>query len=161
MATQKDNFKRSNKWFAKASIAVIIVLLYFGTVWYHKRGEQVDVVQNPDTNVPVNPGDSSQGTGQYRNGTFFAAGNYLSPGGLEEVDVNLVLADDIITSAEVVAKATSPTSKFFQDDFVAHYQPFVAGKSIADLHLTKISGSSLTPQGFNDALEKIKTQAQL
>jgi hypothetical protein len=36
----------------------------------------------------------------------------------------------------------------------------VVGKNISELQLTKVSGSSLTPQGFMDALEKIKAEAQ-
>ena len=36
----------------------------------------------------------------------------------------------------------------------------VVGKKITDVKLDKVSGSSLTPKGFNDALEQIKTLAK-
>jgi hypothetical protein len=46
-----------------------------------------------------------------------------------------------------------------QTDFAANYKTQVIGKKIEGLELSKISGSSLTPKGFNDALEKIRSQA--
>jgi len=36
----------------------------------------------------------------------------------------------------------------------------VIGKNIADVQLSRVSGSSLTPEGFNNALATIKSQAQ-
>lgn len=49
----------------------------------------------------------------------------------------------------------------FQDLFAQNYKPLVIGKNIDEVQLGKVSGSSLTPMGFNDALAKIKTQAQI
>jgi hypothetical protein len=42
----------------------------------------------------------------------------------------------------------------------ADYKQYVVGKKIDEVQLTKVSGSSLTPQGFNDALAKIKAEAK-
>ncbi len=36
----------------------------------------------------------------------------------------------------------------------------VVGKKIDEVQLTKVAGSSLTPKGFMDALEKVKTEAK-
>ncbi len=96
----------------------------------------------------------------YTDGTYSAIGNYNSPGGAETIGVSLVLKDDIITSATVTAQATRPQSKMFQDMFIGAFASQVVGKNIADLNLSKISGSSLTPKGFNDAVAKIKAQAK-
>ena len=49
---------------------------------------------------------------------------------------------------------------------VAQYQQFIAGidqevvgKSLNDIEVTKVSGSSLTSGGFNEALAQIKSEA--
>lgn len=56
--------------------------------------------------------------------------------------------------------ATDPNSKRFQGEFADGYKAQVIGKPIAEVFLTKVSGSSLTPKGFNDAVEKIKSEAK-
>ena len=98
---------------------------------------------------------------QYKNGTYVATGSYVSPGGLEEVGVKLILKDDIITDVYFESKAVLPTSKKMQEMFGDNYKPMVVGKKISELKLGKISGSSLTPVGFNDAIAKIEVQATL
>lgn len=99
-------------------------------------------------------------TGAYRDGTYNAEGNYVSPGGPESIGVTITLTDGMVTDATVVAKAERPMSKKMQDQFISGYKEQVIGKNIDEIELTKVSGSSLTPKGFNDALEEIKTQAQ-
>lgn len=97
----------------------------------------------------------------YKDGTYDAVGAYTSPAGAEEIDVKLTLKGNIVTDAAVIAKATAPKSQFMQKAFIDGFKEQVIGKSIADLKLSKVSGSSLTPLGFNDALEKIKSQATM
>lgn len=73
--------------------------------------------------------------------------------------MELTLVNDVVTAATVTAKATDETSMMYQNTFIAGYKTFVVGKNIADVQLGKVSGSSLTPRGFNDAVSAIKTQA--
>jgi hypothetical protein len=73
--------------------------------------------------------------------------------------VTLTLKDDIITAVTVTSNATRPMSMRMQGMFISGCQAVVVGKNIDDVHLTNVSGSSLTPKGFNDALTKIKTDA--
>lgn len=96
----------------------------------------------------------------YKDGTYQVIGNYVSPGGPREIDVTVTLQNDIITDSTFVGKADDPMSKRFQGEFGDNYQSQVIGKNIDEIILTKVSGSSLTPKGFNDALSKIKVQAQ-
>lgn len=96
----------------------------------------------------------------YKDGTYTAVGTYTSPAGPEEIDVKLTVKDNVVTDAEVTPKATNPKSKFMQGAFAGGYKEFVIGKKVNDITLTKVSGSSLTPMGFNAALEKIKSEAQ-
>jgi len=97
----------------------------------------------------------------YKNGEYSVIGSYVSPGGAEEVGVNLTIEDNIITAVEFEPKATRPISVKFQGIFAENYNEFVVGKNINEVKLDKVSGSSLTPKGFNDALDKIKAEAKV
>ena len=95
----------------------------------------------------------------YKDGTYTADGAYTSPAGPETIGITLTLKKNIITSATAKMEATNPKSIKFQTDFIKNFKPMVVGKNISDLQLTKVSGSSLTPKGFNDALLKIEAKA--
>lgn len=95
----------------------------------------------------------------YKNGIYSTTGNYASPAGPESIDVTLTVAGDVVTAASVKANATNPVSSKFQAKFVDGYASVVVGKKLADLSLSKVSGASLTTNGFNEALEELKTQA--
>lgn len=95
----------------------------------------------------------------YTDGTYTAVGNYQSPGGAEEIGVTVTLKDNVITDVSVEPKATRGISVNMQKMFADNYKPMVVGKNINEVHLGKVSGSSLTPKGFNDALVKIEAQA--
>lgn len=98
----------------------------------------------------------------YKDGNYTATGNYISPGGPESIEVSVTLQDGNIADINVVSKAERPQSKQMQAAFISGYKTQVIGKPIDQVELVgAISGSSLTPQGFNDAIEKIKDQAQV
>lgn len=113
-----------------------------------------------ETPVNTNSMDATS-EAQYADGTYEMVGEYVSPGGPETVGVTLTLANGIVTDANVEVLATRPASVDKQTDFAENYKPMVVGKDIDEIMLTKVSGSSLTPKGFNDAVEKIKQQAQI
>lgn len=160
----------SNKTKIVSIVAVIIVI---ALIVYATRGEDTPIKDETNgtatttdtgttTDTQVSPATTSPAVRQenYKDGTYTATGTYVSPGGPESIEVTLTLKDDIITSAEVVSKAVLPTSKNFQGKFISGYKAVVVGKNIESLALDKVSGSSLTPKGFNDAVLKIKAQAQ-
>lgn len=103
---------------------------------------------------------TAEQAGAYKDGTYTAVGDYTSPGGAEQLGVTLTIANGVVTTSEVEVKATRPISKTRQTDFKDNYKAQVDGKNIDELVLTKVSGSSLSPKGFNDAVEQIKQQAQ-
>ena len=70
------------------------------------------------------------------------------------------MKNDVITDATVISNATRPNSVIFQGKFISGFKTLVVGKNIDEVHLDKVSGSSLTPGGFNDALAKIKLEAK-
>ena len=96
----------------------------------------------------------------YKDGTYSATGTYMSPGGQDRVGVTLTLANDIVTSATVTPEPGDNESARYQNKFVSGYKQYVVGQNIADIHLTRVSGSSLTPIGFQNALTQIEAQAQ-
>lgn len=99
--------------------------------------------------------------GEYKAGKYTSEGEYTSPAGPEKVKVTVALkADGTISDIEFVGETEHPMSKKFQGLFASGYKPLVMGKKIDEVQLDKVSGSSLTPKGFNDAIEKIKTQAE-
>ncbi len=115
-----------------------------------------------DTPTPAATADASATMmdHQYKDGTYTKTGNYVSPGGPEQIEVTVVIADDVIKEATVVSKATLDGSKMFQGKFIEGFKEQVIGKSVDSIKLDKVSGSSLTPKGFNDALEQVKAEAK-
>jgi uncharacterized protein with FMN-binding domain len=99
-------------------------------------------------------------TTSFKDGQYTAVGNYTSPGGAEEIGVTLTLKDGKIADISVEPKATRPISKVRQQAFADNYKPLVMGKDISEVKLDKVGGSSLTPKGFNDAIQQIMTQAK-
>ncbi len=102
---------------------------------------------------------AAQAASTYTDGTYTASASYTSPGGVEEVNVTVTLADDIITSVDVTADAASTQSKQYQSEFISGISAVVVGKDIDAILVSKVSGSSLTSEGFNSAIEEIKTEA--
>ena len=99
-------------------------------------------------------------TGQratYRDGDYEAKGWY---GGLpSNIDVALTLRDDRVVEVEVTANATDETSLDYQERFAEAVPDVVVGKRLDEVRVSRLAGSSGTPDGFNDAIERIKAQA--
>lgn len=99
----------------------------------------------------------SAGSSRYRDGDYEAKGWY---GGLpSNIDVAITLRDDRIIDVQVTANATDPTSLDYQQRFAAAVPDVVAGRPIDEVRISRLAGSSGTPDGFNEAIEKIKDEA--
>ena len=141
-------------------VAALIVFAVIGYYFYSSSSNSADTM-SPSKSESTNPSSSTtETTGEYKDGSYSVNGNYVSPGGPREVGVTLILANGIITGASAEVLAEDATSIRFQNEFVDGFKPMVVGKSIDEVILTKVSGSSLTPKGFNDAVEKIKAEAK-
>lgn len=112
----------------------------------------------PPPAPPTEPPAAVAGT--FKNGTYVVDGSYSSPAGQETVGITLILTDDVITAATAEVKTTNQVSKKFQGQFTAGFATQVIGKKLSEVTLEKVSGSSLTPKGFNDAVLKIKAEAK-
>lgn len=149
-----------------AVVAVIVVVLLAavagGAVYLMNRQETGDTgTTTTDTSSQRQPSSDTPAasTGSYKDGTYTATGSYLSPGGQESVDVEVTLKDGTVESATVTPHPASATSTQYQGEFVNNFKPLVVGKSIDDIKLSRVAGSSLTSGGFNEAIEKIKDDA--
>ena len=150
-----QNKKSSGLWMMVVGLMVIIAILAW---WWVKRGDNATgtvPVSTLPSDIPVVTTD----TRKYKDGTYTAVGNYISPAGKEQVDISITLVDSKITAATFSGEAINPTSKKMQANFKAGFSKLVVGKNIDQISLTVVNGSSLTPKGFMDALMKVKAEA--
>lgn len=118
-------------------------------------------VEAPLITPPTNePAPASNAATLYKNGTYTQDGLYTTPAGDEKVTIQLTIQDDVITSSAFTGYATHPASVRWQGAFSQGMPDQVVGKRVDDVSLTVVSGSSLTPKGFMDALAKIQAEAQ-
>jgi uncharacterized protein with FMN-binding domain len=98
--------------------------------------------------------------GTYTDGTYTAEGSYSTPGGEESIQVEVTVADDVVTDVTVTPQASGGNAARFQDEFASGIADEVVGAELADLSVDKVSGSSLTGDGFNAALDAIRADAE-
>ena len=116
-------------------------------------------VQTTPTTTTQTPSTATTSSA-YKDGTYQAKSSYYTPGQPETITVSVVLKDDVITDTSVSVTGYDRDSREYSNAFVQNYKPYVIGKSIASLRLRRVSGASLTSQGFNDAIALIQTQAK-
>jgi uncharacterized protein with FMN-binding domain len=111
----------------------------------------------PSSTAPATTARPSAGSSRYRDGDYEAKGWY---GGLpSNIDVAITLRAGRISDVQVTANAADPTSLGYQERFADAVPDVVVGKPIDEVRVSRLAGSSGTPDGFNDAIEKIKDQA--
>ena len=115
----------------------------------------------PSASATSSTDDSSNASATaYKDGDYDAEASYSNPAGQSKVKVALTLADNKITKITVTPEAENSTSKQFQTKFASGISAAVVGKSIDELNVSKVSGSSLTSTGFNAAIDDIKADAK-
>jgi len=96
-------------------------------------------------------------TARYKDGTYTADGLY---GGLpSRLTVTLKISKDIIEGVSVQTHATDPISLDLQRRFAEAVPSAVLGKPLREVRVGKLAGSSVTPDGFNAAVQRIRSQA--
>jgi len=151
----------------------VVAVLIVGAVVAMARGtfdadEAGEAEENGDDDAVVadtKPASTVETTvavdASYKDGVYSTTGNYVAPSGPETIDVTMTVKDGAIADVSVVANATNAASKKFQAMFVDGCKMMVVGQKLSMLSLSKVSGSSLTPKGFNDAIAEIRTQASV
>jgi uncharacterized protein with FMN-binding domain len=94
----------------------------------------------------------------FGDGVYTATGKYGSLP--SSITVRVTLKNGVIRAAKVTPHATDPTSLRLQRRFAAAVPAVVVGRPIAKVQVGRLAGSSGTPDGFNEAIEKIKKQAR-
>lgn len=116
-----------------------------------------------DFNGTLDGGENTSDTTEsvYKDGTYSENATYMSPAGQDTMGVSLTLKDGVITAVSIENLATNETSIQFQNLFAEGISSVVVGKPIASLgKVGAVNGSSLTPVGFNAAVEAIMADAQ-
>jgi uncharacterized protein with FMN-binding domain len=166
MATDNQNQNPALKFITPA----VAVLIIAGVAMWMNNKPATPTVTEPtptDTNNETMPtgtetNSETPATTSYKAGSYAVTGSYQSPAGAEELGVTLTIDQNgIIQEAKTETLATNPASKKWQDTFSSGFSAQVVGKSINEVSLDIVNGSSLTPKGFNDALQKIKAQASI
>lgn len=99
--------------------------------------------------------------GAYKAGTYDADGEYTNPAGKGEVDVEVTIDNaGVISAVKVTPEAQGGNSLQFQQQFASGISAEVVGKKIDELQVGKVSGSSLTGNGFNAAIKEIIAEAK-
>ena len=149
------------------AIVVVIGLILVVSVLANKKAdtssESTTKTTNnasPATNTTQTT-ESTRGTAEYKAGSYNASGEYVSPGGDEVINVQVTISEDgTVTDSNVTFKPAAFESEEYQGMFKNGYKSEVTGKKITDISLSRVSGSSLTSEGFNSALQKIRQQAK-
>ena len=95
----------------------------------------------------------------YTDGTYTADGSYQTPESVEKISVTVTLQDDVITDVSVSGNPQKRESEEYQSKFIGGISSEVVGKSIDEISVSRVAGSSLTSGGFNQAIETIKAEA--
>jgi uncharacterized protein with FMN-binding domain len=131
-----------------------------GTVAGCAPSAQAPAAQSaPSSSAPA-AGTSSSAASGYKDGTYSADGNYVSPNGTETVGVELTLSGGTVSGVNITQHPSNPNTRKFQGEFAGGIAAQIVGKNLDELNVSKVAGSSLTSGGFNQAVEKIKSEAQ-
>lgn len=99
--------------------------------------------------------------GDYEDGEYTAPGPYIAHGAPNEITVTVTLQDNAVAGVEVVGAAESGNSKRFQEQFAEKIPALVVGVPLDQIELDKVAGSSLTGDGFMEALDQIRDDAKI
>ncbi|KQZ22258.1 FMN-binding protein [Microbacterium sp. Root553] len=110
---------------------------------------------NAESSAPSNAASA----GDYTDGTYTADGSYKTPESVESVSVTLTIADGVVKDVEVTGDPKARETEQYQGQFIKGISDEVVGKSLDDLKVDRVAGSSLTSGGFNEAVASIKEQA--
>ena len=157
-AAKEQKKTNSPKYLAIAGIIIILIIIVFA---YRSLSKQkTETMTPPVKKTAALPSAAKQSISKFKNGTYSAEGNYITHVGQKHIAVTVTLKNDIITDADVKNEADDAMSVRYQDSFISGFKQFVIGKDISSVHLSKVAKSSLTPNGFNSALQLIESQAK-
>jgi uncharacterized protein with FMN-binding domain len=152
--------KKREKVIAALTMTALTAVIVGTAVAYPTKSTVSTKGASSSQKKSVGASSVSEGPTLYKDGTYSATGTYFSPGGKESLNINVTLDNDIVTTAAVESGANDSTATTYQDSFIGGYKSYVVGKKINTIKLSNVSGSSLTSQGFNNALKQIEQKAK-
>ena len=150
----------------KQAIVTVLVVAFtifavLGVIVFTKKKSNKNLATtNTDQATNSSQNSNANSNTSLKDGTYQATGSYTSPGGNESITVSVTLKDGVVTETTATSGSNDPTAKQYQAEFIAGYKDQVVGKKISSIKLSRVSGSSLTSQGFNSAIQDIQRQAQ-
>jgi hypothetical protein len=146
---------------AIGALVVIVVLVVLISLNSKKTTNLASATQSSSKSSSTGSTSKSvASTASYTDGSYNATGSYTSPGGEESITIELTLQKGVVTATSAKSGANDDEAMAYQSQFIGGYKKLVVGKSINTIKLSRVSGSSLTSQGFNEAIAKIKKQAE-
>ena len=122
-------------------------------------GGTTDSTSGTDSATGSESSSGADASSSYADGTYTAEGSYQTPESVETISVTVTLADDVITAVEVTGDPQKRESEQYQGQFIGGIADVVVGQDIDDIQVSRVAGSSLTSNGFNEAIEAIKSEA--
>ena len=142
-----------------AAIAGVAGLLVLAGCSGTADAEDTSTGDSSDTDTSTDTSTGSASSGEYSDGTYTADGSYQTPETVEEITVTLTIADGVVSEVEVTGDPQARESEQYQGQFIEGISDEVVGKSLDEIDVSKVAGSSLTSGGFNKAVDAIKEQA--
>ena len=124
---------------------IIIVLLGAGAggiyAYNQSQNQEPATTQSSSSSETAETPSTSETTvTTYTDGTYSADGDYSTPGGSEDISIEVTLAGGIITDIDATGSATGGNSAQYQRQFFSGYKDEVVGKSIDEVRLSRVAG---------------------
>lgn len=156
---QTDN--KNQKMITSFAVILAVVVIAVGITYFtHKKDSTTSASTSSSSSTSTTATTATAATNaSYKDGSYTASGNYQTPGGQESISLSITVKNGIVSSTSLKQNANNHDSREYQAAFASGYQSKIVGKALSSISLSRVSGSSLTSQGFNDALDQIKAQA--
>ena len=144
------------------NVAALIVIVLLSASTAGLMALDNDKTQTPTSMNTTQDMVQTQNTAsatRLKDGDYTSSGSYRTPGGTESIGLTVTLENNIIKDVILEQRASGGDTEVYQSKFASGYRPLVIGKNIDEVELSRVAGSSLTSNGFNDALDKIKQDA--
>jgi len=105
----------------------------------------------------TSPTPTADASTAYRDGEYSATGWYGSLP--SHHDVTLTIEDNVVAAVDISTPAEDETSLGYQRRFADALPQAVVGRSIDELDIDRLAGSSGCSEGFMDALAQIRELA--
>ncbi|MEO5950519.1 MAG: hypothetical protein ABIQ04_03660 [Candidatus Saccharimonadales bacterium] len=161
-----DQPRQVNQTLITIIVVVVLAGVTAGIVYFGKSGANSDsvAINNSSTTASASQSNttpsSTTSTSSYKDGSYQVTGSYETPGGTESISVSATISGNVVTDVTVSQNANNRDSEYYQSQFASEFKSAVVGKSVNSISLSRVAGSSLTSNGFNDALDMIKQDAK-